>query len=81
MPRTSWRDRYRPIIGKIIEENKGLPLREIQKKLREACPITNSFPYRAWCLEVRLQLKLPLHPRKQKQAEEAEKKRGQGRMF
>ncbi len=80
MPRSTWRDRIAPIVAEIIEQTGKADLRALRAALRARRP-SESWLMKVWCSEVRKQLGLPLHPRKQKQAEEAEKKRGQGRMF
>jgi hypothetical protein len=80
MPRSTWRDRIAPVVAEIIEQTGKADMQTLRAALRERKP-SQSWLMKVWCSEVRRQLGLPLHPRKQKQAEEAERKRGQKRMF
>jgi hypothetical protein len=53
----SWRDRARPIIHRVLEENKGKDPKEIRKALREAYPWheRSMHPYKIWLDEIKVQ--------------------------
>lgn len=54
----TWRDRARPMVARVLEENRGKPIAEIRAALRAAYPFgtRRHWPYKVWCSEVRLQL-------------------------
>lgn len=56
----TWRDSAKPVIAEVIKANQGKPLKEIKKALREAYPFGERamHPYKIWCDEVRIQLRL-----------------------
>lgn len=82
----SWRDKARPIIEAVIEANKGRPLNDIRKALRDAFPWgpRQYHPYKIWLDECRLQLGLqpkkptPSESRRIKQVKPCD---GQGELF
>ena len=80
MPRSTWRESIAPVVAEIIANTGKADMRKLRAALRERQP-SASWLLKVWYSEIRAQLGLPKHPRKMKQAEEAEKKRGQGRMF
>lgn len=57
----TWRDSAKPIIQKIIFENKDKSEKEIRAALRAAYPWgqRSNHPYKIWCDEVNKQLKKP----------------------
>jgi len=69
----SWRQRARPIILRVIEENDDKPLREISAALRAAYPfgkIRQCREYKVWCSERAYRLKLrELRKKKEKPIE------------
>lgn len=75
----SWRDRFRPMIAKLIEECGDMTVDEKRKALRGSFPDTfrGNFPYKVWCDEVKVQLKLKVNWR-EKQVESA---KGQKDLF
>jgi hypothetical protein len=50
----SWRDRARPIVGRVLAETAGQPDPAIRKALRDAYPFgpRTRHPYKIWCDEV-----------------------------
>lgn len=75
MTKSSWREYAKPIISKVIEENKGKDLKEIRKALSKAYPFgeRHYHPYRIWLDECAMQLgtKKP-HPRHKAQSVEVD---------
>lgn len=61
----TWRDRFRPLIAELISKLGDIPVEEKRKALRGSCPATfrGYFPYKIWCDEVKVQLKLKVNPR------------------
>ena len=57
----TWRDSAKPIIQKVIFENKDKSEKEIKAALRAAYPWfpRSNHPYKIWCDEVNKQLKNP----------------------
>lgn len=57
----TWRDLAKPIIEKVISENKGKSEKEIKAALRAVYPWgeRKMHPYKIWCDECRKQLKKP----------------------
>ena len=55
----SWRDIARPIISKVLAENRGLDDVAIGKALRDAYPFGERarYPYKIWLDEIKVQLK------------------------
>lgn len=53
----TWRDTARPIIAKVLADNKGKPEGEVKKALKAAYPFGERkyHPYKIWCDEVRVQ--------------------------
>lgn len=53
----TWRDRARPIIIRVLEENKDKDEKEIRKALRDAYPFGERamHPYKIWCDEIKVQ--------------------------
>lgn len=53
-----WRDACRPIITKVIADNKGKPEKEIRKALYNAYPFGERamYPYKVWLSEIAVQL-------------------------
>jgi hypothetical protein len=63
----TWRQRFQPLIAKVIRDNAGKSLDEVRAALREAFPQRPHahHPYKIWMDECRLQLGLKrakLHP-------------------
>lgn len=56
--KSSWRDKARPIIGRVIEETKSDNEKVIRKALAAAYPWgeKKNFPYKIWCDEINVQL-------------------------
>jgi hypothetical protein len=56
--RGTLRDAVRPVIAKILEENKGKPENEIRKALRDGFPWPprKYHPYKIWLDEIRVQM-------------------------
>lgn len=54
----SWRDIARPIIARILQENKGADEKTIRKVLKDAYPWGERamHPYKIWCDEIKVQL-------------------------
>jgi len=54
----TWRDKCKPIIAKVIEENKELPEKELRKKISAEYPFyeREHHPYKIWLSEVKTQL-------------------------
>ena len=54
----TWRERAKPLIRKLIEENSGLSNKELAKIALKAFPWRPRMyhPYKVWCDEVRSQL-------------------------
>ena len=53
----TWREHCRPIIAKVIADNKDKSEKEIRKELRNAYPYGERarHPYKIWCDEIKLQ--------------------------
>ena len=53
----SWRDIARPLIHRVLQENKGKEDKEIRKALREAYPWgeRSMHPYKIWLSEIQIQ--------------------------
>ena len=53
----TWRDSCRPIIAKVLADNKGNSEKEIRKALRDAYPFGQRarHPYKIWCDEIKRQ--------------------------
>lgn len=53
-----WRDSCRPIIAKVIEENKHLDEKAIRRALYNAYPFgeRRMYPYKVWLSEIAVQL-------------------------
>ena len=53
----TWRDSCRPIIAKVLADNKGNSDKEIRKSLRDAYPFGERamHPYKIWCDEIKRQ--------------------------
>ncbi len=53
----TWRDSARPIIAKVIKENRGMPETVIKKALFEAYPFgeRRMHPYKIWLDEIKIQ--------------------------
>jgi len=67
-----WRERCRPIIAKIVRENRGADIKLIRKKLKDAYPWGERamYPYAVWLDEIKVQLgtkkiKMSAHSEKQ----------------
>lgn len=58
----TWREKLRPRILQVIEENRGKTVKEIRMALREAYPFSRKYgpkhQYKIWCDEVNKQLGL-----------------------
>lgn len=54
----TWREHARPIISKVISDNKGKSQKEIKKALFEAYPYGERarHPYKIWCDEIKIQM-------------------------
>lgn len=62
MPRTTWRDRFRPKIAKVIQDHPDCSVGRLRRLLRAAGDFRGdhqSWRYRMWCKEVKQQLRLP----------------------
>ena len=57
-----WRGRSAPIITEVIERVGKDDMKALRKALREAYPFgaREYWPYKVWCSEVRIQLKLDI---------------------
>jgi len=53
----TWRDLARPIIAKVLADNKGKTEKEIRKALRDSYPWGQRamHPYKIWCDEIKRQ--------------------------
>ena len=53
----TWREHCRPIIVKVLTDNKGKSEKEIRKALRNAYPYGERamHPYKIWCDEIKRQ--------------------------
>lgn len=53
----NWRDRFRPLIAKVLAENDGKPEGELRQALRDAFPQgpRKYWPYKVWLDEIRVQ--------------------------
>lgn len=53
----TWRDSCRPIIAKVLADNKGNSEKEIRIALRDAYPFgeRRMHPYKIWCDEIKRQ--------------------------
>ncbi len=56
----TWRDIARPIIAKVLADNKDKSEKEIRKALRDAYPFGQRamHPYKIWCDEIKVQRRL-----------------------
>ena len=73
----TWRDLARPVIAKVLSENKGAEEKVINRALREAYPfgVREHHPYKIWCDEIRRQRGFPrASERKRKMRKEMEAK-------
>lgn len=63
--RKTWRDHFRPIIAKVLEETSGLSEKKIRAALRAACPLgmRKYWPYKVWLSEIRIQRARPARNR------------------
>lgn len=64
---STWRERARPIIARVLRETKGHDEKAIKKALRDAYPWGDRkmHPYKTWLDEIRRQRGLkPAQPRK-----------------
>ena len=54
----TWRDVARPIIARVLEENRGAELKVLRRKLLEVYPfgLKQYHPYKIWLSEIKLQL-------------------------
>lgn len=54
----TWRKWFAPIIDRILQENKGEPIKEVRKALRDAWRWgpRKHHPYKIWLNEIRIQL-------------------------
>jgi hypothetical protein len=54
----NWRDRCKPMIAQVLAENRGKPLNELRRVLRESFPFgaRKMHPYKIWLSECRQQL-------------------------
>ena len=59
----TWRDRFRPVIAELIAKLGDIPVEEKLKAMRGTCPaqFRGYFPYRIWCDEVKVQLKIKVN--------------------
>ena len=57
---SSWRDRCRPVIARVLKATAGKPEKEIRAALREAYPFGERamHPYKVWLDEIKRQRKL-----------------------
>lgn len=55
----TWRKIARPIIAKVLSDNKGKSEKEIRRALRDAYPWgqRSMHPYKVWCDEIKIQMK------------------------
>lgn len=55
--KTTWRDRARPVIRRVLEQTRGQSDAEIRKALRDAYPFGPRcyHPYKAWRDEIKVQ--------------------------
>lgn len=55
----TWREIARPIIAKVLSDNKGKSEKEIRRALRDAYPWgqRSMHPYKVWCDEIKIQMK------------------------
>ena len=69
----SWRDKFRPLIGRVIEEVGTGDMKVLRKALREAFPVPprQYHPYKIWLDEINVQLGT-----KKKKMSKAEKNTG-----
>ena len=53
----TWREDCRPIIAKVLADNKGKTEKEIRRALRDAYPYGERkyHPYKIWCDEIKIQ--------------------------
>ncbi len=53
----TWREHARPIIAKVLADNKGKTDKEIRVALRDAYPYSERamHPYKIWCDEIKVQ--------------------------
>lgn len=53
----TWREDCRPIIAKVLADNKGKTEKEIKKALQNAYPYGERarHPYKTWCDEINIQ--------------------------
>ena len=65
---STWRDRARPIIARVLKENAGKSESEIKQALRDAFPWGSRelHPYKIWLSEIRYQRGLAQDKRKKK---------------
>jgi hypothetical protein len=58
----TWREHCRPIIAKVLADNKDKSEKEIRKALRDAYPYgeRRMHPYKIWCDEIKVQRKTKL---------------------
>lgn len=71
-----WRDRCKPIISKVIADNKGEDEQTIRKALFNAYPFgeRKMYPYKVWLSEIAVQLgKRKTYWRKNEQPDENQK--------
>jgi len=56
----TWREHCRPIIAKVLADNKDKSEKEIRKELRNAYPYGERamHPYKIWCDEIKRQIGL-----------------------
>lgn len=64
----TWRDKFRPIIARVLAEHEGQPMRVTRRALRAAYPCDEymGFCRKAWLSEIRVQLGLETFGRKTK---------------
>lgn len=53
----TWRDKFRPIIARVLSECEGKTEKEVRGALRAACPlgVRAHWPYKVWLDEIRRQ--------------------------
>ncbi len=53
----TWREHARPIIAKVLADNKDKSDKEIKRVLRYAYPYgdSSSYPYKIWCDDIKVQ--------------------------
>ncbi len=58
----TWREHARPIIAKVLADNKDKTDKEIRKALQDAYPYgqRKMHPYKIWCDEIKVQRKLKI---------------------